>query len=221
MPESVRVDSLNASRSDVLIIACGALAREITALKRQHGWDHVHLQCLDARLHNHPQQIPLRLREKIRQNRNQFEHIFVAYADCGTAGAIDKVLSEEAIERLPGAHCYEFFAGSDRFAELCEEEPGTFYLTDFLARNFEQLVIRPLKMDQYPQLRDQYFAHYERLVYLAQTHSDALLEKARNAAHRLGLRFEHRHCGYGELESGLKLFIQQGRYGQENADLLA
>jgi len=210
-----------AFRTEVLIIACGALAREINALKRQHGWEHVHLQCLDARLHNHPRQIAPRLREKIQQNRDHYGHIFVAYADCGTTGAIDKVLFEEGIDRLPGAHCYEFFAGSKNFSELSEQEPGTFYLTDFLARNFELLVIRPLKIDQYPQLRDQYFAHYERLVYLAQTRDEVLLEKARQAANRLGLRFEYRHCGYGGLESGLKLFIQQGQHGQKNAHLLA
>jgi len=225
MPETCRAASRpsteNALQSDVLIIACGALAREINALKRQHGWGHVHLQCLDATLHNHPQKIPQRLREKIQQNRNHYSHIFVAYADCGTAGAIDKVLSEEGIERLAGAHCYEFFAGSEPFAKLSEEEPGTFYLTDFLARNFEQLVMRPLRIDQYPQLREQLFAHYERLVYLAQTNDPTLMEKAKRAANRLHLRFEHRYCGYGELESGLKLFIQQAKHGQKDTHLLA
>ena len=210
-----------AGRQDVLIIACGALAREINALKRTHGWDHVQLQCLDARLHNRPQQIPLRLREKIQQNRDRFEHIFVAYADCGTAGEIDRVLAAEGIERLAGAHCYEFFAGPERFSELSAEEPGTFYLTDFLARNFEPLVIRALKLDSHPELREQYFAHYKRLLYLAQTNDPSLMEKAESAARRLGLQFEYQHCGYGEMEQGLKLFIQQEKHGQKNTHLLA
>ncbi len=188
----------------VLVIACGALAREITQLKQSHGWEHLHLQCIDARLHNRPALIPERVREQIRKHRGTYDQIFVAYADCGTGGILDRVLEEEGVERLPGAHCYQFLAGADRFAALSDAEPGTFYLTDFLARHFERMVIQPLKLDEHPQLRDEYFGNYRRLVFLSQTTDEDLLRAARNAAERLQLEFEHVHCGYGELETSLR-----------------
>ena len=125
----------------------------------------------------------------------------------GTGGGIDQVLEEEGVPRLPGAHCYQFFAGASRFDQLTATEPGTFYLTDFLARHFERFVIRPLKLDVHPQLRESYFGNYRRLVYLSQQQDDALLGAARQAAERLGLDFEHIHCGFGELESGLANFV--------------
>ena len=207
--------------SPVLVIACGALAREIAEMKRLNGWSHLHMQCIDARLHNRPALIPDRLRDKIRENENRYDHIYVAYADCGTAGGIDNVIEEEGVERLPGAHCYQWFAGADRFATLSEEEPGTFYLTDFLAHHFERLVIRPLKLDQHPELRDAYFGNYRRLVFLSQTRDDALLEAAKEAAKSLRLVFEHVHCGYGELETGLSVQLERWANGQENPCLLA
>lgn len=188
----------------LLVIACGALAREITELKNSQGWDHMHLACIDAWLHNRPEKIPDRLRSKIRKYKQDYAHIFVAYADCGTGGAIDKVLAEEGIERLPGAHCYEFFAGAEKFATLAEAEPGTFYLTDFLAEHFERFVIKPLKLDSHPELRDSYFGNYRRLVFLSQKRSEALLILAERAAERLGLEFEHVHCGYGDLGKSLQ-----------------
>lgn len=163
----------------------------------------MHLACIDAWLHNRPEKIPGRLRSKIRKYKEDYAHIFVAYADCGTGGAIDKVLAEEGIERLPGAHCYEFFAGAEKFAALADAEPGTFYLTDFLAEHFERFVIKPLKLDLHPELRDSYFGNYRHLVFLSQKRSDALLDAAQRAAERLGLEFEHVHCGFGDLESGL------------------
>jgi hypothetical protein len=184
----------------VLVIACGALAREIADLKRSHGWNHLRLRCLDARLHNQPGEIPQRVREAILESRADHDHIFVAYADCGTGGELDRILDEEGVKRLPGAHCYQFFAGSRRFALLSEAEPGTFYLTDFLARNFERLVIEPLGLDAHPDLRDSYFGNYTRLVYLSQTVDTGLVDAARRGADRLGLAFEHVHCGFGELE---------------------
>jgi len=187
----------------ILIIACGALAREIDALKRRWGWRHLHLKCIDARLHNRPAEIPGRLQQMIRRHRAAYDRIFVAYADCGTAGGIDRVLAEEGAERLEGAHCYEFFAGRERFAELAMTEPGTFYLTDFLARHFDRFVIKPLGLDRHPELRDAYFGNYRKLVYLSQTEDAELLESAEQAASRLELDFEHVHCGYGELETGL------------------
>ena len=205
----------------VLVIACGALAREIVALKARYGWQHLHLTCLNARLHNSPAAIPDRLRQAIRRHRAGYEDIFVAYADCGTGGGIDRVLEEEGAARLEGAHCYEFYAGAARFAALSSEEPGTFYLTDFLARHFERLVIEPLGLGRHPELRDAYFGNYRRLVYLSQVPDAALVERARRAAARLGLEFAHSRCGYGGLESGLATFIGRTGHGPQNSRLLA
>src|SRR5579862_2446675 len=154
-----------------LVIACGALAREIAALRRANGWSALSVRCLPAELHNRPERIAPAVREAIRESRPRYQNIFVAYADCGTGGLLDAVLREEGIERLPGAHCYEFFAGAKLFAELSQAEPGTFYLTDFLLRHFDRLVIRGLGLDEHPELADQYFRHYRKLVYLAQTRS--------------------------------------------------
>jgi hypothetical protein len=207
--------------SSVLIIACGALAREITDLKRSCGWSHLRLKCIDARLHNRPAEIPERVREAIRENRAAYDHIFVAYADCGTGGALDRVLAEEQVERLPGAHCYQFLAGGSRFAELSSAEPGTFYLTDFLVRHFDRLVIEPLGLAAHPELRDEYFGNYKRLVYLSQTLDADLREAAAAAAKRLGLEFGHVHCGYGELESELVDRVSRWADGQEDIRLLA
>jgi hypothetical protein len=187
----------------VLVIACGALVREITELKESYGWDHLQLKCIDAKLHMRPALIPARLRAMIQKYKNEFDEIFVAYADCGTCGEIDKVLDEEGIQRLPGAHCYQFFAGTERFAALSDAEPGTFYLTDFLAQHFDQFVTKPLKFEEHPELRDAYFGNYKRLVYLSQKKDANLVEAARAAAKKLELEFEHVHVGYGELESGL------------------
>jgi hypothetical protein len=221
LPEQLPESLPGALPESLLVIACGALAREIRALKRTLGWGHLQLQCMDPLLHNQPHKIPQALRRQIQRNKGQFDRIFVAYADCGTAGAIDRVLAEEGIERLPGAHCYQFFAGAERFEALAEEEPGTFYLTDFLARHFDRLVIEALKIDQHPELKDLYFAHYQRLVYLSQSHDSNLLAKAQAAAQQLGLRFQQQHAGYGELEAKLISFVQAGAHGQENHHLLA
>lgn len=200
----------------ILVIACGALAREIDALSRRWGWRHLHLKCIDAKLHNRPAEIPARLREMIRRHRAAYNEIFVAYADCGTAGGIDRVLAEEGAQRLEGAHCYEFFAGRERFAALSTAEPGTFYLTDFLARHFDQFVIRPLGLDRSPELRNAYFGNYRKLVYLSQNKDEQLLESAAQAAARLDLEFEHVHCGYGELETSLAWRFGQPKDGREN-----
>ncbi len=187
----------------VLVIACGALAREIDTLRGHRGWRHLHLKCIDAKLHNRPSEIPARLRRMIRKYRPTYDRIFVAYADCGTGGGIDRVLAEEGAERLEGAHCYEFFAGRERFAALAAAEPGTFYLTDFLARHFDRFVVEPLGLDRHPELRDAYFGNYRKLVYLSQAQDVRLLESAASAAARLELDFEHVHCGYGGLETSL------------------
>ena len=191
----------------ILIIACGALAHEIVTLQALNGWAHIDLQCLDAELHNKPQLIAGKLRKKIAQYRHQYDNIFVAYADCGTAGEIDKVLQEEGIDRLPGAHCYSFFAGEQKFNQLAEQELGSFYLTDFLVQHFDRIMIKGLKLDVYPQLRDQIFAHYTRVVYLSQQDNPDLLARAKTAAVALGLEFKHEPCGYGDLKTGLELQV--------------
>lgn len=191
------------------------------ALKRANRWAHVDVQCLPAELHNRPERIVPAVREQIRAHRSEYNTIFIAYADCGTGGMLDRLLREEGLERLPGAHCYEFFAGSERFAQLQEAEPGTFYLTDFLVRHFERLVTRGLGLDRHPELASEYFRHYRRLVYLAQrpapsppTNGDpaAAEAQARQIAERLGLEFEYRFTGYGELGSRLSALARaQGR----------
>ena len=170
-----------------LLIACGALGREIAALKRANGWTSVDVRCLPAQLHNRPERIAPAVRETIRSNRARYAQIFVVYGDCGTGGQLDAVLREEGVERLPGAHCYEFLATPQVFAQLAEAEPGTFYLTDFLLRHFERLVIRPLGLDRHPELADEYFRHYKKLVYLSQTHGAGTLERARQIAARLAV----------------------------------
>ncbi len=194
------------------IVACGAIAREVVAVCRANRWAEVEVRCLPAELHNAPQAIPGAVRAAVRAAKADGLEVFVAYGDCGTGGLLDAVLAEEGVERLPGAHCYEFFASSDAFAALAEEEPGSFYLTDFLARHFERLVIRGLGLDRHPELGPMYFGHYRRLVYLAQTRDPALEARARAAAERLGLAYEHRHTGYGELGRRLVAIHARGAH---------
>ncbi len=191
------------NRRSVLLIACGALAHELRALQRLGGWDHVAIQCLPAELHNRPQEIPGAVREKLEQARGRFDEVFVAYADCGTAGRLDSVLAEYDAERLPGAHCYAFFAGIERFAALHDAEPGTFYLTDFLVRHFDRLVIRGLGIDRHPELLTDYFGNYRRVMYLAQTPTPELDAKALDCARQLGLEFERCVTGLDGLARAL------------------
>ena len=196
------------ARVSTLVIACGALAHEIVALRRLNDWPHLEVQCLPADLHNRPEKIPEAVRGKIRAARGRFASIFVAYADCGTGGQLDAVLREEGVERIPGAHCYEFFASSAVFEALQEAELGTFYLTDFLARHFERLVIHGMGIDRHPELLPMYFGHYRRLVYLAQTESPEATAAAESAARRLGLSFERRFTGYGVLGTSLRSAVE-------------
>jgi uncharacterized protein DUF1638 len=191
-----------------LVIACGALAREIAALKRANGWNALEVRCLPAELHNRPERIAPAVRETIAANRNEYAQMFVAYGDCGTRGELDRVLREEGIERLPGAHCYEFFATARVFAQLADSEPGTFYLTDFLLRHFERLVVRPLGLDRHPELTQEYFRNYRKLVYLSQVTRPEAIEQARRIAERFGFQFEHRFTGYGELGTRLAALVE-------------
>jgi hypothetical protein len=192
------------SRRGTLVIACGALAREIAALRRANDWSAIDVRCLPAELHNRPERIAPAVQAEIRAQRANYAQIFVAYADCGTGGALDAVLQAEGVERLPGAHCYEFFATPKVFAALAEAEPGTFYLTDFLLKNFERFVIRGLGIDRHPELKDEYFRNYRRLVYLAQAAKPESIERARAIATRMGFTFEYRFTGYGELGTRLR-----------------
>jgi Protein of unknown function (DUF1638) len=198
-----RSEGSAATEPRVLVVGCGALARELVALTSDLPG--VDVACLPPELHNRPDRIPAAVRDRVRRGRAEgYDRVFVAYADCGTGGLRDPVLAEDGVERLAGAHCYEFFAGRTDFARLAEEEPATFWLTDFLARNFERLVIRGLGIDRHPELEAQYFGNYRRLVYLSQTDDPDLLALARRAAERLGVAFEHRHTGYGELETSIR-----------------
>jgi hypothetical protein len=202
-------DQVTLQGQGMLVIACGALAHEITALRRANRWDELHVRCLPADLHNRPEKIPAAVRDLIHASRARYRSIFVAYGDCGTGGMLDKVLREEGVERIPGAHCYEFFATAPLFAALAEAELGTFYLTDFLLRHFERLVIRGLGLDRHPELFDAYFGNYRKLVYLAQSADAAAQQQARAIAARMGLQYEYRETGYGTLETTLTGAVQR------------
>jgi hypothetical protein len=208
-PASTTADPGRGSDGRALVIGCGALARELLEVARRIPG--LEVACLAPDLHNRPEGIPAAVRARIaRARRDGFERIFVAYADCGTGGLLEPVLADAGVERLPGAHCYEVFAGSAAFAELADAEPGTFWLTDFLARNFERLVIRGLGIDRHPELLDQYFAHYSRVVFLSQTEDPDLLVLAQRAAERLGLAFEHRPTGTLNLAAPIVAFAARG-----------
>lgn len=181
------------------IVACGAIARELRAVVDASGLDHIKVRYLPAKLHNRPSEIPAAVREVLTELQNDCDVLYVGYADCGTAGKLDEVLDDFGATRLEGAHCYAFFAGLDRFEDLHDAEPGTFYLTDYLARQFETLVFKPLGLDRHPELRDDYFGNYTRLLYLAQSDDPALDEKAKDAAQRLGLRYERINTGLGDM----------------------
>jgi Protein of unknown function (DUF1638) len=186
-----------------LLIACGALAREVLALIRLNGWSHMELACLPAKLHNTPGRIPEAVRARIRRARPHYQRIAVLYGDCGTGGVLDQVLADEGVERIPGPHCYAFYSGIDAFLAKADAEPACFYLTDYLVRHFERLVIQGLGLDRHPKLLPLYFGNYEKLVYLAQLPDPLLEQQAKAAALRLGLAYEHRPTGYGGLQDFL------------------
>ena len=186
----------------ILLVACGALAREILALKRLNGWTHMDLQCLPAKLHLYPERITEEVEKAVFGARGDYSRIFVVYADCGTGGQLQAKCAELGVEMVAGPHCYSFFEGNDRFAEH-DDEITAFYLTDFLVRQFDAFVWKPMGLDKHPELRDMIFGHYTKLVYQAQTDDAALRARAEDCARRLGLAYEYRFTGYGDLKKAL------------------
>ena len=191
---------------EVLILACGALAREIRDVSSFHRLDNVTLECLPASLHNRPEDIGEAVRRRLNRCRDRYERVLLGYADCGTKGELVDVCNEyrdsgTTVEMMPGAHCYQFYAGAQRFAEMHDEDPTAFYLTDYLVKHFERIIMVGLGIEAHPELRDMYFGNYTKLIYLAQTDDPVLDGKALAAADRLGLGYERLSTGYGELES--------------------
>jgi hypothetical protein len=193
-----------AGRGDVLLIACGALAREIVDLIERNRWAAFDVACLPAKWHNTPQFIVPAIREKIRAAKGKYRAIFVLYGDCGTGGELDRLLAEEGVERIDGPHCYAFFSGNDAFAAKADEDLTAFFLTDYLARHFDRLIWQGLALDRHPELLPMYFGNYTKIVYLAQTRDEEIAKQAMAAAKKLGLAYEYRYTGYGELERDMK-----------------
>ncbi len=186
-----------------LVLACGALAREILVLIERNDWRHMTLKCLPAQLHNRPDRIPAAVEAAVLSHRSDFDQVFVAYADCGTGGRLARLCEQLGVEMIDGPHCYAFYEGLASSEQRADEDMTAFYLTDFLVRQFDAMVWRPLGLDRHPELRDMYFGNYDRLVYLSQTDDSKLTDMARDQADRLGLVFERRHTGYGELATSL------------------
>lgn len=202
----------------ILVIACGALAKELLAIIDLNGLRNLTVECLPARLHNEPDQIPGAVKERIDRARGEnFSEILIGYADCGTGGRLQRICDEESVSMLTGAHCYQFFAGNQAFLDMHDEAPGTLYLTDFLARHFDRLIWSGFGIADHPELLDIYFANYTRLVYLAQQPTPDLEQLATNAASRLGLAYEMRLTGYGELEASV-VDISRSRLRPEHTD---
>jgi hypothetical protein len=202
--EVLATEGLAAERGGrILLVACGALAHEILALKRMNGWDHLDLQCLPANLHLWPDRIPDAVEAAVIAQRDAYDSVFVVYADCGTGGLLQARCAALGVEMIEGPHCYAFFEGTAGFVERAETEFTAFYLTDFLVRQFDAFVWRPMGLDRHPQLRDMLFGNYTKLVYQAQTEDPALDAKARDCAARLGLDYERRFTGYGDLAEAL------------------
>jgi hypothetical protein len=187
----------------ILLIACGALAHEILALKAANGWGHMDLQSLPAKLHLWPERIIPAVEAAVDEARGRYETIFVVYADCGTGGLLQAACDRLGVEMVEGPHCYAFFEGNAAFAERAETEFTAFYLTDFLVRQFDAFVWKPMGLDRHPELRDMYFGNYTKLVYQAQVNDPALDAKAEDCATRLGLAYERRFTGYGDLATKL------------------
>jgi hypothetical protein len=199
--EGLRADAWSAPRPRTALIVCGALAREVLALREEHGWE-ADVLGIPALLHNRPDRIPEAVRARLRRARAQYDRVLVVYGDCGTRGALDRLLDHESVERLDGAHCYEMYSDG-AFHALMAEAPGTFFLTDYLVRSFDHLVVQGLGLDRRPELRGEYFRNYTRAVYLAQENDPGLEARARRAAEQLGLPLVTRRVGAGGLERRL------------------
>ena len=200
----------SAGPARALVIACGALAREIVDFRAANRFDHLDITCLPAKLHNRPHLIPEAVRAKVRANRSRYRAIFVAYGDCGTGGALDKVIEEEGVRRIEGPHCYAFYTGQDAFAAITDDDPTQFFLTDYMVRHFDRLIVEGLGLDRWPELRDDYFGNYTNVVYISQVRDAALEAKARVAAERLKLGYVYRHVGYGELATFIEAAAAAG-----------
>lgn len=205
------------ARHNTLVLACGALAKEVLALKASMNLcdDVFDLQCLPAGYHNRPDKIVSALKETLDGKGADYDHVLIGYGDCGTGGGLDRLLEDyPKAERLPGAHCYAFYAGLSEFDAMMEEELGSFFLTDYLVRHFQTLIVKGFGMDRYPNLKETYFEHYKRLIYMSQEPTDELIEEAREAAEFLGLAFEHHHVGYGDLATHISAIPAKERaYG--------
>jgi hypothetical protein len=192
-----------AEHRSMALLICGALAKEVITLRDAHGWD-ADVWAVPAKLHMTPNKIAPAVRTRLEELRQQYARLIVVYGDCGTSGALDKLLDEMQVPRVAGPHCYEMYAGAEGFDVMIQEEVGTFFLTDFLLRQFDALVVKELGLDRYPFLRDDYFGNYRRVVYLAQQEpTPAMLERAQAAADKLGLALEVRQTGMGDLEQRL------------------
>ena len=191
------------AKGRVLLLACGALAHEILTLIKLNNWSHMDLTCLPAKLHLYPDRIPAEVEKSVTKHRADYDQVFVVYADCGTGGLLAKKCAELGAQMVQGPHCYSFFEGNETFAAKAEDDITSFYLTDFLVRQFESFITKPLGLDKHPELRDMYFGNYEKLIYQAQTDAPDLDVKAREYAARLGLAYERRFTGYGDLETTL------------------
>lgn len=186
------------------IIACGMIAREVMAVNKQLGFDHIDLKCLPASYHHHPEHIAPEMDKAITHARDEgFEHIFVGYADCGTGGELDKICEKHGVKRIEGPHCFSFYMGNKAFEEADGEHLTTFFITDFLARHFETFMKRPLGLDKHPELLEMYFSNYTKALYLAQTQDEELQANAKAAADFLGLEYEYRYTGYGDLSDAI------------------
>lgn len=189
----------------LLVIGCGMIAREVLAVKDQLGLDHLELTCLPAELHYHPDRIPTAMDKAITEAKAEgYRHIFVGYADCGTGGLLDRVCERQEVERIAGPHCFAFYQGLTAFEERGDADMTSFYMTDFLCRHFETFFIKPLGLDRHPELARDFFGNYEKLIYLAQTDDPALDRVAEQAAAMLGLAYERRATGYGDLVAALE-----------------
>lgn len=189
----------------VLVIACGMLAREVLAVKERLGLDYLELTCLPAEFHYYPDRIPAAMDAAIEKARAQgYAHIFAGYADCGTGGMLDRVLERHGVERMAGPHCFAFYQGEAAFARVADDDMLSFYMTDFLCRQFDAFFLKPLGLDRHPELAQDFFGNYEKVVYLAQTDDPSLEKVAQDTARMLGLAYEKRMTGYGDLEPALE-----------------